>query len=563
MVTIDGISSLNLVKEEIDITLKQAENAVENFVDNNEGGKIVDCLEYMHQVKGVFRLIGLDGATLLIGEMEFLGNQIKDGQVNNVDEACACLGNALIVLVHYMEYVHVKQYSLPILLIPTINEIRALTGRELESESRFFSVDLNVVRSYENNPEQISAAALPQKCRRLRHMYQVGLVGVIRGENLEISKKLMLRALNRVDALCGNVPMGTLWWVSVAVMEALLADDLELSPARKSLLGRVDRQLKALVFQGATVLNSAPDPHLLKDLLFLVSLSSCEGTCLNQVRSAYGLDTTVRISDKELCHERSLMNGPGGSVIQTVAKALTEELSQVKDMLDLGARGAQEGFEPVIETLDRVSHTLVMLGLVDPSNVLKDLAKRIATWESTTLDLDGDEFHKVADALLYVENAIVELRKSRNSSPLEDMPVENEAISISQLEEARHVVVGESRAGLSLAKRAISSFIDSHWDSMHLNNVPTTLKTVWGGLKFLHLERAAGILNSCNSYIQTNLITADSHTPSEHSLETLADALTSIDYYLESMEVNKPIGDGVLEVAEESVEELGFPVAAA
>ena len=46
-------------------------------------------------------------------------------------------------------------------------------------------------------------------------------------------------------------------------------------------------------------------------------------------------------------------------------------------------------------------------------------------------------------------------------------------------------------------------------------------------------------------------------------LETLADAITCVDYYLESLEANKPIGDGILDLAEESVAELGFPVGAA
>jgi len=46
-------------------------------------------------------------------------------------------------------------------------------------------------------------------------------------------------------------------------------------------------------------------------------------------------------------------------------------------------------------------------------------------------------------------------------------------------------------------------------------------------------------------------------------METLADAITSIDYFLEGMEDNKPIGDGVLDVAEDSMRELGFPVQAA
>jgi hypothetical protein len=44
-------------------------------------------------------------------------------------------------------------------------------------------------------------------------------------------------------------------------------------------------------------------------------------------------------------------------------------------------------------------------------------------------------------------------------------------------------------------------------------------------------------------------------------LETLADAISSVDYFLESLEANKPIGEFILEIAEDSVAELGYPVA--
>ena len=104
--------------------------------------------------------------------------------------------------------------------------------------------------------------------------------------------------------------------------------------------------------------------------------------------------------------------------------------------------------------------------------------------------------------------------------------------------------------------------MDSSWDGMHLNNVPTTLKSVWGGLVFLQLHRAAAVVSACESFIDKKLIKDGSLTPTYQLMETLADAVSSIDYYLEGMEDNKPIGDGILEVAEESMRELGFPVAA-
>ena len=171
----------------------------------------------------------------------------------------------------------------------------------------------------------------------------------------------------------------------------------------------------------------------------------------------------------------------------------------------------------------------------------------------------------MADALLYVENSIAALAPRAgglDSTEDEAEQATRQGMSITQLEDARRVVVSEARAGLSLAKRAITSYIDSNWDGMHLNNVPTTLNTIWGGLLFLQLERAANILKSSEQFISHKLL-AEKIQPDQTTLETLADALTSIDYFLESMEDNKPLGDSILDVAQESVEELGFPIKAA
>ena len=77
---------------------------------------------------------------------------------------------------------------------------------------------------------------------------------------------------------------------------------------------------------------------------------------------------------------------------------------------------------------------------------------------------------------------------------------------------------------------------------------------------FLDLGRARAVMDSCRTYIEQSLLGAGGSTPEREHMDTLADAISSVDYYLESMEEMKPIGDAVLEIAEESMEELGFPV---
>jgi len=159
-----------------------------------------------------------------------------------------------------------------------------------------------------------------------------------------------------------------------------------------------------------------------------------------------------------------------------------------------------------------------------------------------------------------VENVAANLERS--ISPEDDIHrgSNNSGISLYQLDDARMTVVGECRAGLALAKRSISSFMDNNWDAMHLSNLPGTFASIAGGLMFLELQRARGVTQACHQYIVHQLIEGGT-PPTRENMETLADALTGVDYYLESMEEQKPIGDGVLEVAEESMKALGYPVA--
>jgi hypothetical protein len=171
----------------------------------------------------------------------------------------------------------------------------------------------------------------------------------------------------------------------------------------------------------------------------------------------------------------------------------------------------------------------------------------------------------LADAVLYVEGMVASLERGerRDHSAGSSAPgKEFESFAYYQLNEARIVVVDEARGGLALAKRAITAYLESDGDRMHLSNVPFSLQAVRGGLWFLGQERAALLVGACAEYIQTQMFEAP-QMPSEQMLETLADALSSLEYYLEAGAVMRPeTQPSVLDLAADSVRALGLPVAA-
>ena len=90
---------------------------------------------------------------------------------------------------------------------------------------------------------------------------------------------------------------------------------------------------------------------------------------------------------------------------------------------------------------------------------------------------------------------------------------------------------------------------------MNLVNLTTLMTTVRGGTQFLGLKEVTEILKICQNFIQTNLVESHESLTSE-SLETLADVIISVEYYLENMDMNLNSNRKILALAEDGVKEL-------
>lgn len=555
MVAITNTTSLTFLKEAIDTTLTEAENQLEAFSDDHSRqDELQHCAQAFQQLRGICQVVELPAAALMSEEMALAARELQE-KVS--DARIQALSNAIVLLARYFDYVQLKNRTLPALLIGGINELRRSGGKGLIQESHFFSADLSRQRAPEAPQRELSVSELSDLSRRLRHMYQVGLLGVLRGQGNATNLKLMARALVRLDRAAGQCGLSRFLWVAQAVLTAMYCDQMAITPARKALFSQYDRQLKKLVYDGDQAVTEEAPLLLIKESLFIVSLSAENSGTIGDVKQAFGLKSEV--SDTVLQRELALMTGASGSVIRSVATAMRDEIADLKESLDLASQGvADTNYQSVAASLNRLGSTLDMINKDDESRAIKLRAREVSKW-APDQNVEGEAFHGLVDDLLIVENVVAGLERS--ISPEDDVhrTANNTNISLYQLDDARMTVVGECRAGLSLAKRSISSFMDNNWDAMHLSNLPGTFASIAGGLMFLELDRAKAVTEACHKYISNRLLGGD-QVPTRENMETLADALTGVDYYLESMEEQKPIGDGVLEVAEESMNALGFPV---
>ncbi|MCP1650043.1 ferrous iron transporter B [Pseudomonas nitroreducens] len=556
---VTGATSLSLVRDELFATMEEAEQNLEHFIAERQNGSLlqhsVDCLS---QIRGTLNLIELAGAELLAQEALDLATDIPTGVSEDRDGQLAALGNALYVLRRYLENLEAHRQEIPELLLPAINDVRQAAGQPALPESFFFSARLDL-------PRPLRAVSVPQvedparEVRRLRQMYQVGLVGLIREQNLYPSLKLMGRALGKLDVLLGSAARTRLCWVGAGALEALVDAQMLPRKTRKLVFSRLDRELKQLI---ANPQYEAPR-QLLKELLYLTTLADTGGVRATELRQVFGL-APLPFTDHLLEDESQRLSGPGQSVMRSLSVAIREELTAVKDQLDLIERGvSQADALGILHTqLGKLAKTLGMVGLNSAATSLQHQHGVVAGWVAKGAVDDPAALNALADALLYVESMVGNLERGERMSARPAPMGEDDSFAVHQLAEARIVVIDEAQSGLALAKRAITAYLESNGDKLHLANVPISLQAVRGGLWFLGQERAALLVGACADYIQGQMIET-TQMPSEQMLETLADALTGLEYYLEGGAMMRPEGQpDVLDVASESVKALGLTVAA-
>lgn len=556
---VTGATSLSLVRDELFATIEQAELSLEQFIGERSNGHLLQqAVEGLQQIRGTLKLIELTGAEMLAQEMLDQANDIPAGAGNERDDQLSALSSALYVLRRYLESVDANRQEIPELLLPTINELRRAGGQALLPESFFFSARLDQPR-----PPRAQAASddVHADGRRLRHMYQVGLLGYIREQNSVASLRLMGRAMERLDSLLGEQTAARLCWIAAGAIEAIIDGQLLPRRSRKQLFSRLDRELKNLLGNPGY----EPPRAMLKELLYLVALADSKGERCEQLREALSF-TSLPFTDYMLEEEYQRLAGPGHAVLRSLSSAIRDELTAVKDLLDLIERGSaqSESFGNLHAVLGKLGKTLGMVGLTSAGNALQAQMPVVASW-SEGGEVTGEALNRLAEAVLYVESMVASLERGerRDVRPQEVLPgQEAESFATHQLAEARIVVVDEAQAGLSLAKRAITAYLESSGDKLHLANVPVTLQAVRGGLWFLNQGRAAMLVGACADYIQSKMLET-TQMPSEQMLETLADALTSLEYYLEAGAVLRPeTTPSVLDLAEESVRALGMPLPA-
>ncbi|MBS0389115.1 MAG: Hpt domain-containing protein, partial [Proteobacteria bacterium] len=529
---------------EISVALADARTALETHVEQPTNNALLErCAFELHQVQGALRVLEIYGAALLAEEMEQVARYLISarGESKNQSESLDALMRAMVQLPGYLERVLAGGRDLALVLLPLLNDLRAVRGCSLLSEGTLLLLNLKSDRQAQPiSPAPGEAPLSPaQWARRLRSRFQTGLVGWIRGERLEQNLEILATVATRLEQVATQQCVFQLWWVVGALLEALREHGVESSVTIKRLLGLADREIKRLHEIGEARYAQTPPIELLNNLLYYVARSTTAGPRVAAVRASFRLNELLPV-DEGIEQERDNLSAPSVKLMHTVAAAIREDLTRVKDVLDIFVRrggGQVEELSPQIELLRKIGDTLGVLGLGELRARVQEANARLEGVVAGRESADESTLVQVAATLIKVEDHLdselvgLILPKAPRADGAVEAPDQD-------FEQVQGAVLRECVVNLARVKESIAQNVSGTLDAAGFDSWLELMRGIKAGLLMLGKGRAVDVIDAITTQLK-RIMQPGGMALSGAYLDRLADAIVSLEYYIETLQAGR------------------------
>ena len=550
---IDAIdyTALSWVRHELNEKLTQARQCLEEFAESTGNAQpLQECMNSLHQARGPLQMVNLQGVDRLVAEMEAALNAMVEGSISPTAETLETLMQAFIQLPDYLSRLGRGRRDAPVVLLPLINCLRALCGEEPLPESIVFTPDpiIPVPAVCFNSQLLPELPDVQVLAHTYRQRFQAGLVEWYRtGRNGSGLHKLH-EVLANLQQASRYESVARLWWFSAGLAEALMRGALPVSIEIKQLFGCIDRQIKRLIDVGETAFSEIIPEDLLRQLLLHILQSDVPAGRIGDIREIYApSESDWRATSESLA-------GCNEALFCSVSAGACERIEQIKGQLDGFMRaGVCEiaDLTTIANDMHILGNTVGMIGLDEAGRILVEQESLVRSMLDNGQSVQESGLIPVANALLAVEAVLREI--NAGDAPHSRSRTTQDLVYRQGLE----AVIREVIADMTGARERIDNFIRMPGTRDVLADVPLLLDQVRGGLLMAGEERAAALVAQVCAYVSRELI-AGVQVPGDQQLDTLADAICSIEYYVEELKEVPLYGGMVLDVAEQSLDRLGY-----
>ncbi|MEM7017650.1 MAG: hypothetical protein AAF512_09990 [Pseudomonadota bacterium] len=556
-------ATLTWVKPTIDETLKQINQSLEQFIENPEDpAPLQEATSWLEEVYGVLLTLEIDTAVMLIESMQQVTKALTENQIENKSQAYDSLMQTLVQLPNYLDHLTLGYPDIPLALAPLINKLRALCKQQPIAIKDLFSPDLTAPIPGEKQAPQLADDKLKIFVHKLRAVYQKSLVAWLKQPANVEGLKPLLTVTEKLQQVSGMKPLNKLWWVMSGLLEAVIQKGLPPNKTLVTALKQVDALMKQIVTHGNRGLHITPPANLMQALLQLGLQAKVKGPRMKAVSDTFGL-AYYHPESKQLQTARQVFTGPNVELMGNVVKIMKDDFARLEETLDIFQRSDTpdiNDLSPLIEIIDNLTHTLDMLGMGVQSTSMQKQKQTIQSMCNGEMPHELPQLLEVANDLLQV-NAALDTMANRGIHARQQIQRE-EGLLETQFKDILVTVVDEAKLELSEITLALKQFIETNEDDQQTENtdeglqlIPERFSQIQGLLHILSQDRAIKLIDLCTQYISQVLV-EQSQVPEEVRCQALADAILSLELYLDTLAGNPLDSNRILDTTQRCLNTL-------
>jgi chemosensory pili system protein ChpA (sensor histidine kinase/response regulator) len=549
-------SALGWVKKSIDDNLSDIKTDLKLYIEEADDALLAAVKERLSVIQGVLVMIEQYGAAMLTDEMVSLTDFIIDNKQEKGEQALEVLLRAVLQLPDYLEHIQSGHRDIPIAILPLLNDIRAVRDQDLFSEKLLFLPDLSMhqedakVASIDDDSNQVSRLL----AKKLRPIYQLALVNVIRDQSVEESLKRLEKVCETLEERSFSEQIARIWWIVGALIESVSRQQLELGVSIKNLLGKVDALFRVILIIGERGLLQRQPIELIKNFLFYIAQPECDGPKAKAIKTAYRLEQFL---PSESARSEVLDNiaGPNQALLKTVSEAVKADIESIKSTLEVYVNGdltRVEALKDLPQEMHIISDTLAMIGLGSQRQLIKGQISIVKDIVSGDQVADEERLLSMAAELLQVERALDQMQKRQPIDTEQSRP-ESDVSRDYELDSVLTAVVTAALDDIQKTKNAILDFIKDPGRSENIDLCVALMDESRGALQLMNQHRAVAVVDGLLAYLKGYDIVEFMEAS---RLDALSQVVVSLEYYLEALGEHRSDAGSILDFADVQLQEL-------
>jgi hypothetical protein len=346
------------------------------------------------------------------------------------------------------------------------------------------------------------------------------------------------------------------------VVGALYRGALSFDQTRLRCLMAVERQLKMLVEKESHE-KSYPEAQQ-RGMIAHFSLSGCGTESAKKLLSRLEIEP-LGFSAKDISTQRAHMVASGDANFVETMLVLSDkhdELSFLLDELVLNPDENSDKRGELLEGFNSTGEICLILGLSQVGQRCRQHAEQLEA-VSNDVPISEELIDEMVNTLLYLDSVIVKLR---DQSPSEQQLAQINQQAFKSIIEANVVnhaerrVLQEALVNLAEVMRVSGDYCDGMSDdglAAHGGDKPIleSFAAIVGSVDILGLARASAVAKRCQTYFEHYFVEGEESVP-DSMMDVFADAIVSLEYYLDNCRWNPDFDDSVLGVAESCLDRL-------